>query len=119
MNGRLCIVSLLKYNDGLHHYIVIIMDCNATKGGVDNLDKLVTGYRRKMKNPTLATCDILQHLGEQHVCHLAGVEPRLEQREAPEETDISREALQGIGKTSNPEEATYPKDPSFCPKSLP
>jgi hypothetical protein len=47
------------------------MDYNATKGGEDNLDKLVTGYN----------CEILQHLGVERVCHLDGVEPRLEQRE--------------------------------------
>ena len=54
------------------------------------------------KNHTLATCDIIQHhghLGVQRLCHLDGVEPRLEQREAPEEKALSRRAGQGIGKT--------------------
>jgi hypothetical protein len=34
----------------------------------------------KKKNPTLATCDILQHLGHfgvQRVCHLDGAEPNI------------------------------------------
>ena len=75
------------------------------------------GLQLQKKNTPLATCDILQHLGHlgvQRVCHLDGVEPRLEQRDVPEKTTLSRGAGQGIGKTLNPQEATYPKDPSFC-----
>jgi hypothetical protein len=90
------------------------MNYNATRGVADNAGDWL---HLQKKNPTLATRDILQHLahlGVQRVCHLDGVEPRLKQREPPEETALSQGAGQGIGKTSNPEEATYPKDPSFC-----
>jgi hypothetical protein len=68
----------------------------------------------KKKNPTLATCDILQHLGHlcgQLVCHLDGVEPRLEQSKAPEETSLSQGAGQGIGKISNQRRQHIPKTP--------
>jgi hypothetical protein len=94
------------------------MDYNQTKGGVDNLDKLVIGYSCKRRggqfrqagdwlqlqkeNPTLVTCDILQHLGHpgvQLVCHVGGVETRLKQREASGETALSQGAEQEIGKT--------------------
>jgi hypothetical protein len=40
----------------------IIMDYNATKGGVDNLDKLVTGYsckRRTLRWPLVIFFNIL------------------------------------------------------------
>ena len=84
----------------------IIMDYKATKGGIENVDKLVTGYtcNRRTLRWTLPGDNLqhLGHLGVQHVCHLDGVEPRLEQREAPEETALSRRAGKGIGKTSNP-----------------
>ena len=53
-NGRIC--------DQEHQKPEIIMDYNATKGGVDNLDKLVTAYsckRRTLRWPLVIFFDIL------------------------------------------------------------
>ena len=72
-----------------HQKAAIIMAYNATKGGEDNLDKLLTYLWLQKDNPTLATGDILHHLGcvrsIQHnpfVLWMDGVECRLKHREA-------------------------------------
>ena len=80
------------------------MDCNATKRGVDNLDKLVTGFsckRRTLHWPLVIFLNILDISAYNTFVMdvMDGVQPRLEQREAPEETALSRGAGQGIGKT--------------------
>ncbi|XP_071316266.1 piggyBac transposable element-derived protein 4-like [Trachinotus anak] len=53
-DGRIC--------DQEHHKPEIIMDYNATKGGVDNMDKLVTAYsckRRTLRWPLVIFFDML------------------------------------------------------------
>lgn len=55
-------------------------------------------------------CDIQQYLGHlsiQRFCHLDSVEPREEQREAPEETTLSWGAGRDIREASNLKQTTY------------
>ncbi|CAK6983562.1 piggyBac transposable element-derived protein 4-like [Scomber scombrus] len=92
--GKNVILMSTLHRDGRicgqeHQKPEIIMDYNATKGGVDNMDKLVTAYSCKRRSLRL--------------CHLDGTEPRVEQREAPEETPLSRGTGKSTGETSNPE----------------
>ena len=82
------------------------MDYNATKGGVDNLDKLVSAYsckRRTLRWPLVIFFDILD-----------GIEPRVEQREAPVETPFSWGTWKDTGETTNPKKTACSENLSLC-----
>lgn len=83
-NVVLCTLSTLYRDERIcgqvHQKPEIVMDYNATKGGMKNMDKLVTAYQLRKEDPILATGDILWHLSVQCPCQLDGTEPRVEHR---------------------------------------
>ncbi|XP_071201069.1 piggyBac transposable element-derived protein 4-like [Salvelinus alpinus] len=104
-NGRICGQE--------HEKREIIMDYNATKEGLDNLDKLVTGYSCKIRTLRWQLVIFFNISAYNTFVTWMSLNP-----------DWNRGKLQGrqifleeLGKALvRPQihEATYPKDPSFC-----
>lgn len=96
---------------------VDIIDYNATKGGVGNMDKLVSAYsckRRTLPWPLVIFFEILDISAYNAFCHLHGIEPRVEQREAPEDTPLSRGTWKDTGETTNPGKTACSENLSLC-----
>ena len=116
--GKNVVLISTLYRDGRicsqeHQKPDIIMDYNATKGGVDNLDKLVTGYSYKRRT-LLWPLVIFFNISVYNVFVIwMALNPDWD-RGKLRRRRLSRGAGQGCGKTSNTEKVTYPKDLSFC-----